>query len=187
MTTLTDNRDLSFKFPDGADAFVFDQMKPQLPNFHGIDEMARVDFIVELSNEILFIEVKDPSNPNARLEGIKKFYDSLNDNTLCENFAKKFMDSFVYRWAENKVTKPVHYLCLVTIDSEQLQNLTDQIINKLPPIGIPVARWQRSFLQNCQVFNIETWNENFPKWPVSRISASVPTNLNANINSEATN
>lgn len=180
MNTLTDDRDLSFTFGNSIEAFVFDQMNHDFPNFHGLSTMHRVDFIVELDEAILFVEVKDPSHPMARQEGIQKFMDSLNDGTLSETFAKKFLDSFIYRWAEKKITKPIHYLSLVTLDAELLPNLTDQIINKLPPIGKPIERWKRSILENCQVFNIETWNENFPKWPVSRISTSTAYDNNQN-------
>lgn len=166
---LTDNRDLSFDFTDAVDAFVFDQMDPGKDNYHGISDMHRVDFVVELDEAILFVEVKDPDHPNAQQEGIDKFLRKLEDGTLGDSFAKKLMDSFVYRWAEKKVNKTLHYLSLITLDSELLNNLTDEVASKLPPQNKPVDRWQRAFLENCQIFNIETWNENFPKWPVTRI------------------
>ena len=162
--------DLSFNFKDAIDGFVFDQMDPGEDNYHGISEMHRVDFVVELEEAILFVEVKDPHNPNAQQDGIDKFLRKLEDGTLGDTFAKKLMDSFVYRWAEKKVNKPLHYLNLVTLESELLNNLTDEIARNLPPKHKPVKRWQRAFLENCQTFNIETWNENFPKWPVMRIS-----------------
>ena len=145
-------------------------MVPTESNYHGISEMSRVDFIVELEKAILFVEVKDPEHPSARPEGLKKFMDELNDGKLCETFTKKFIDSFLYRWAEDQLTKPIHYINLVTLDKELLSNLTDQITKKLPPFGKSAPRWKRRLCNNCQVFNIETWNENFPKWPVKRIS-----------------
>ena len=124
---------------------------------------------MELEDAIVFVEVKDPDNPRAQAKGLKKFHDQLNDGTLSSTFAAKFMDSFVYRWAEKQVNKPVHYISLVTLETALLLNLTDEIAKKLPPTGKPVDRWQRAFLERCQVFNIATWNENFPKWQVTRI------------------
>jgi len=170
MTTLWE-RDLCIDFTDALDGFVFDQMKPTLPNFHGIAVMHRVDFIVELPDAWLFVEVKDPGNPKAQAEGLHKFFTELNNGTLGNTFAGKFMDSFVYRWAEEKTNKPIHYISLVTLDAALLLNLSDEIAKKLPPMGMPTPRWQRQLFANCQVFNIETWNENFPKWPVTRLSA----------------
>jgi hypothetical protein len=172
MTTLTE-RDLQFDFTNAVHGFVFDQMKPAQPNYHGISAMHRVDFVVELDEATLFIEVKDPSNPKAQAKGLADFHAELNDGTLSSTFASKFMDSFVYRWAEGKVDKPIHYISLVTLDAPLLLNLADEVVKKLPPPGKPVARWQRSFIESCQIFNLTTWNENFPKWPVTRISATV--------------
>ena len=166
--------DLRIEFTNALDGFIFDQMKSALPNFHGIAVMHRVDFIVELVEAWLFVEVKDPSHPKAQAKGLASFHAELNDGTLSSTFASKFMDSFVYRWAERKIDKPIHYLSLVTLEAPLLLNLADEIAKKLPPQGKPVARWQRSFLESCQVFNIETWNDNFPKWPVTRLSAIIP-------------
>lgn len=172
--TMLNERDLQIDFTDAVDGFIFDQLDSKLPNFHGISVMHRVDFIVELANAWLFVEVKDPGSPKAQPKGLQKFHSELNDGTLGHTFAAKFMDSFVYRWAEDKIDKPVHYISLVTLDTGLLSNLSDEIAKKLPPMGMPTPRWQRQLFENCQVFNIETWNENFPMWPVTRLSAPVP-------------
>ena len=171
MTVPLEERDLRIDFTNALDGFVFDQMKPALPNFHGIAVMHRVDFIVELAEAWLFVEVKDPGNPKAQAKGLQKFHTELNDGSLGDTFAGKFMDSFVYRWAEDKLDKPIHYISLVTLEAALLLNLSDEIARKLPPMGMAVPRWKRQLFENCQVFNIETWNENFPKWPVTRLSA----------------
>lgn len=163
-------RDIEIDFTDATHGLVFDQMRSDQPNYHGISEMHRVDFVVEFDDAIVFVEVKDPSNPNARSEGLQKFRNELNDGTLSSTFASKFIDSFFYRWAENKLSKTVYYLSLVTLESEVLPNFSDEIAKKLSPSGRRSARWQRHPVQNCQVFNIETWNKNFPKWPVTRVA-----------------
>lgn len=168
-------RDIEFDFTDALSGFVFDQMKFHLPDYHGIGEMHRVDFIVEFDEAIIFIEIKDPGNPKAQAKGLAKFYAELNDGTLSATFSAKFLDSFLYRWAEEQLHKPVHYLNLVTLESELLPNFADEIAKKIPPFGKSVPRWKRYLVGNCQVFNIETWNENFPKWPVIRLSQAVVT------------
>lgn len=172
---ILEEKDLRFDFSGSVDAFVFDQMDSSLPNYHGIDEMSKVDFIVETEESILFIEVKDPDCPNCSEEGVSRFHTKLNNGTLPKSFASKFIDTFLYRWAEDKLTKPIHYLSLVTIDNAQVVYLTDEIAKKIPPLGKDAPRWSRQLFQNCQVFNMEMWNEIFPQWPVSRISQSVAT------------
>jgi hypothetical protein len=163
-------RDLEFNFSNAIDTIVFDEMKNKtVDNYHGVAEMHRVDFVVELEEHIVFVEVKDPGNPKARHEGLKKFYDRLNDGTLAATFVSKYVESFIYRWAEGRLDKPVHYLSLVTMDEELLCNLTDGIVARMPPMNKTVPRWKKKFVHNCQVFNIDSWNENFPKWHVKRV------------------
>lgn len=165
-------RDIEIEFTNAIDGLVFDQMKSGQPNYHGIGEMHRVDFIVEFEDAIVFVEVKDPGNPKAQAKGLEKFYSELKNGKLSSTFANKFIDSFLYRWAEEKVHKPIYYLNLVTLDAELLPNFSDEISKKIPPMGKDISRWKRQLAENCQVFNIETWNENFPKWPVTRLAAA---------------
>jgi hypothetical protein len=162
-------RDLEIDFSDAISAIVFDQMKEDQPEYHGIAQMHRVDFVVELEEAILFVEVKDPGNPRAQAEGLAKFFGELQDGTLSDTFAAKFIDTFLYRWAEECLHKPVHYISLVTLeDSELLPNFSDEIAKKLPPMGKTVPRWKRQLAENCQVFNMDLWNASFPKWPAVR-------------------
>lgn len=165
-------RDIQIEFTDAVDALEFDQMDKSKPNYHGIGEMHRVDFVVEFKEAILFVEIKDPGSPKAQKRGLDKFYGELTDGTLSSTFASKFVDSFFYRWAENKLSKTVYYLCLVTLDGELLPNLSDEIARKISPVGKNSDRWCRHPVQNCQVFNIDSWNENFPKWPVTRLAVA---------------
>jgi hypothetical protein len=164
-------RDLEIDFTNAIDAIVFDQMKADQPGYHGIGQMHRVDFVVELAEAILFVEVKDPGNPKAQAEGLAKFHGELQDGTLSDTFAAKFIDTFLYRWAEECLQKPVHYISLVTLeDNELLPNFSDEIAKKIPPMGKSVPRWKRQLVENCQVFNIELWNASFPKWPAARVA-----------------
>jgi len=171
-------KDLEFNFSNVVDAFVFDQMDEFLPNYHAVDEMSRVDFIVELDEAILFVEVKDPDCPGASAESLAKFHTKLQNGKLGNVFASKFIDTFLYRWAEEKITKPIHYLSLVTLDNAQVVQLSDEIVRKLPPRGATVPRWSKQLFENCQVFNLNTWNENFPSWQVTRISQQPQTGAN---------
>ncbi|WP_430640072.1 hypothetical protein WH8501_30895 (plasmid) [Crocosphaera watsonii WH 8501] len=173
MGVILTEGDLRIEFTDALNGFVFDQMDSNLPNYHGIGQMSRVDFIVELKEELFFIEIKDPSNPNARKEAIEKFLKQLENDKLADDFTKKFLDSFIYRWAEKEVNKPINYIILFTLDQPLLDNLQDKIKQKLPPMGKNPPRWKRKFHKICLVVNIETWKGLFPKWPIRRISSEL--------------
>ena len=66
-------RDIEIEFTNAIDGLVFDQMKSGQPNYHGIGEMHRVDFIVEFEEAIVFVEVKDPGNPMLKQRGLESF------------------------------------------------------------------------------------------------------------------
>ncbi|MEW6666845.1 MAG: hypothetical protein AB1512_16710 [Thermodesulfobacteriota bacterium] len=150
-----------FDFQDALDAFIFDEKTPGLPTFHGLSHAMRaVDLIVEFENEYLFIEVKDFYRPDDYLNG-----DYFNH--LREVLKYKYRDSFLYRWAERKTDKPIHYLCLLTLENALISRMNKEIRQQLPP-GRPVARWQREIARSCAILNQERWNRNFPKWPVTR-------------------
>ena len=171
---ILEENDLRFDFTNAINAFVFDQMNSSLPNYHGVNNMSRVDFIVELDNAVLFVEVKDPDHPDSTPELLERFLAKLENGKLGTTFASKFIHTFLYRWAEEKLTKPIYYLSLVTLDNAQVVQLSDEIIRKLPPLGVSVPRWRKQLFENCQVFNLETWNMSFPQWQVTRISQSSP-------------
>jgi len=162
--------DLEIEFTDAIGGFVFDQMNKKLPGYHGIGQMYRVDFIVEFTNDYLFVEVEDPENPKARKGNVKNFYTEIEEGELSSKFAAKFLDSFIYRWAEEKTDKKIHFINLVTIDTELLPNFSDEIAKKIPPFGKINPRWTRHLFYSCQVFNLKAWNDSFPKWPANRIS-----------------
>jgi len=167
-----EERGIEIEFTDALDAIIFDQMDRNHPNYHGISDMHRVDFVVEFPLDIVFVELKDPANPRARPESIADFHREIQNGTLAHTLAEKFVDTFFYRWAEDKLSKHVHYLCLVTLEHELLQSLSDDLARRLSPAGKVSSRWQRHPLRSCHIFNIQTWNQSFPKWPAKRLSST---------------
>lgn len=150
-----------FKFEDAIDVFVFDEKDKNLPNYHGLSHaMKAVDLVVELENDYLFIEVKDFHKP-------ENYSNGNNFNHLREVLKQKYRDTFLYRWAENKINKPIRYLCLLTLDNALISRMNKEIKKQLP-VGRPVPRWEKAIAQSSVVVNIDRWNRNFPKWPVNR-------------------
>lgn len=154
-----------FDFKDAVNAFIFDQKDKALPTYHGLSHaMKAVDLIVELENNYLFVEVKDFHTPDD-------YQDGDYFNHLREVLKYKYRDSFLYRWAEKKTDKPIHYLCLLTLDNALISRMNKEIRVQLPP-GKAAERWHREIANGCAVLNEERWNNNFPKWPVNRLMES---------------
>ena len=167
MTTLREGN-LQITFPRGANARKFDD-----PTSHGLSHcMKAVDFIVEETNRVLFIEIKDPEHPRAREEESKKFIKKFLSGKLDENLKYKYRDTFLYQWASRSVGKPIHYWVIIALHKlteAELSARTDDLRRKLPLHGLLTGKWNRSIVAGCMVFNIDTWNRHQPRFPLSRI------------------
>ena len=153
---------LKFNFTGALSVFKFDEQNSLSPNFHGLSHcMKAVDFVAEYDDYYLFVEIKDPTD-SAR-------YDSVKDkNALIKNLVTKFRDTFIYRWAEQKLDKPVRYQCLVEVDNALILYLLKQLKCQLPTNKTP-DHWYRSLTSLCAVVNMATWNKTFSDIQVTRI------------------
>ncbi len=159
-----------FDFTDAIDVFVFDEKDKTKPHFHGLP-MKAIDIIAELEEAYLFVEMKNFDNPamynesNATTD--EEIQQSKDNFKWLKNYLKyKYRDSFLFRYAEQKIDKPIHYLCLLTLDNALNIRLQKELRRELP-VGKTSNRWQLEIVKSCQVLNIAKWNTTFPKWPVS--------------------
>lgn len=166
MTVLTEGT-LQLQLPNNVEGRKFDDDE------HGLSHcMKAVDFIVELPDRIIFIEFKDPDHPQGKPKDRQKFIQNFISGNLDDDLKHKYRDSFLYLWAWKGIKKPVHYLVLIsakTLTPAELLVRTDELKRKLPVNGPESGIWQRPIVKECGVFNIETWNEQFPDFPVARI------------------
>lgn len=157
-----------FNFTDAITAFKFDETDPALPTFHGVP-MKSVDIIAEFTGEYLFLEVKDYDATvefDPDFEADKGEHD--NFKWLKRYLKYKYRDSYLFRYAENKTDKPVHYICLLNFDDALNSVMRKNLRNELP-VGKASVRWTKAIAQSCQVLNLDAWNRNFPKWPAQKV------------------
>lgn len=164
-----------FEFDSAIEAFVFDEKDQTKHTFHGMP-MKGVDIVAEFEEAYVYVEIKEYKN-----EGAFK-YDITNSSSqadlkqkqecfkwLKEYLKYKFRDSYLYRHAEGKVDKPIHYICLLTFDNALNSKFSKSLKQELP-VGSKSIRWNISLAKSCQVLNVERWNQCFPKWPVSKVT-----------------
>lgn len=148
-----------FEFRDVLDAFIFDETDVTKPTYHGATVLKAVDILVESENHWYFIEVKNFHDPAQY--GHK---DGVHD--LRKKLKYKFRDTYLYRHAENRIAKPIIYVCLLA----NLENATSMqmkdVLSRELPVGKPTPRWQCELARGCVVLNVKRWKINFPKWPI---------------------
>ena len=148
------------------------------PINHGLSHcMKAVDFIVELADHYLFIEIKDPQDPQVPSRGLDTFVQEFQSGQIDEDFKYKYRDSFLYEWASGRANKPIHYLILIgldTLSNVMLISRRRALERKLPLHGPRASTWTHPIANFCGVFNIESWNRTFPTYPVIRLSAAIP-------------
>lgn len=164
-----------FSFTDAISAFKFDEHDDKsAPNYHGAP-MKAVDVIAEFEEAYVFVEIKDysdqdPDSYNPRLTGTEEEAKERRARLKwLKNYLKyKYRDSFLFRHAEAKVDKPIHYICLMTFENGLNNFLAKQLRPELP-IGRANRRWTNNLAQSCHVMNVATWNRNYPKWPLKKV------------------
>ncbi len=166
MTTLRENG-LEIHLPAEAIGRRFDG------DDHGLSHcMKAVDFIVEMPDLIYYIEIKDPDR-TANEQRRKQFSDELSSGKIDEELKTKFRDTWIYEWAERRITrKPVYYLVLIAFEkltASELSARKSGVDRKLPVLGPSKQNWQRPFVRGCAVFNIAAWNRKFANMQVRRI------------------
>ena len=136
---------------------------------HGFTQMKAVDFLVELPDRYLFIEFKDPEVSGA-FPGSDPIQ-SFQRGELDQDLKYKYRDSFLYEWAAGRADKPSYYYVLVALrwlGTADLARRTMALQQALPVTG--VSEWVRSIVSDCGVFNIASWNRNFPDYPIRRLA-----------------
>ena len=166
--------DLSFTFNGALSAVKFDD-----GTAHGLTHcMKAVDFVVEFQNYYVFVEVKDPYHPNAQSQAVQAFSAKLQSGELCNDLVAKYRDSFLYRWAEEKVDKPVNYFILLSMSFLSSTALMQQGHNLRAKLPLKQSqRWTKPIVAACAMFNIHSWNQQLAQWPVRRISAITATGV----------
>lgn len=142
-------------------------------NTHNLSHcMKAVDFIVELEDRVLFIEFKDPENPEALPAQSAEFIDKFRSGNIDADLKTKYRDSWLYEWAQGRTKKPITYLVLIgasTLSAAELLARTDALKRQIPVLGPGDRPWVKPFVTGCAVMNIAAWNKALPQFPVSRV------------------
>ena len=148
---------ITFDFPSASELFKFDQQDKSSSNYHTLNsEMKAVDVIAELPDKDIYIEIKDFQN---KLTGELT---SPNLEHLLYNLKYKYRDSFLYRFGQGKVSKPIIYICLMEhLDRHLLMQLHKRLSKNIP--ASIINGWTKEILNDVIVIDKSNWNRSLSK------------------------
>lgn len=148
MTTLCEG-ELEFTFPSDWSAEAFDDGQRQLQGF------SPVDFVVERDDDILLIEVKDPSQTSVPASERDAFVRSMRTKELThQQLVPKARSSWWYLHLMARTTKPLRYVVVIGAEALSLQpllltQLRDRLRSRLDHEG--PEPWVRQYIADCVV------------------------------------
>jgi hypothetical protein len=179
---IFEEQDLRFDFSNAVAAKKFDPIDRK-----GSECISAIDFIVELSDNLLFIEVKDPSHPKAKAKDKKKFLEklqrSIQDNkqnknikeSLAKELARNCRDAFYYEYVGGRVTKPIIFIAIIELPPTSFNVMSpadDELRKCLFVHEIQESSNHNKVVKECKIMSLATWNSNFSKFPATRISTT---------------
>ena len=168
-----ENAELLFEFPDEVEWDELDKQGVKLPV-----RMKFVDLVIERDADVLLVEIKDPSHSKSPDKEQNSYLKRLSDNSvLTQELTPKARDSYSFLHLMERDGKPFKYIVLIGLDafdpSQQkavLAGFKDRLMADIRCEAYEA--WKRKHIADCAVLSGETWNKNFPKWPVTRLAAA---------------
>ncbi|WP_419840464.1 hypothetical protein [Candidatus Poriferisodalis sp.] len=135
--------------------------------------MKAVDFVIEETNYTIFLELKDPDNPQASNANRADFAKKLYSGSLDQDLKYKYRDSYLYEWSCGNIRKPALYIVVIQFQpfvSAHRMVRQDRLREQLPARSQAPAAWQQYYLEDVLVLDCSGWNQRFPNFRIERIS-----------------
>lgn len=167
-----ENAELLFEFPDDVEWDELDKQGVRLPV-----RMKFVDLVIERDDDVLLVEIKDPSHSRSPDKERNSYLKRLSDNSvLTQELTPKARDSYSFLHLMERDGKPFKYIVLIGLDAFDsiqqkavLSGFKDRLMADIRcEAYLP---WKRKHIVDCAVLSVETWNQHFPSWPVTRLDA----------------
>jgi hypothetical protein len=166
--------ELEFAFPDAINLTELDKQGVKLPH-----NMKFVDLVIERDTDVLLVEIKDPSISRSPDRERNSYLRRLRDDSIIKlELTPKARDSYLFLHLMQRDSKPCKYVVLLGLDA--FDDLTQKGVlggfkdRLLAAIGWEAeSAWRRKHIVDCAVLSVSGWNQQFPDWPVGRITAAV--------------
>lgn len=157
---------ISISLPSNCQARRFDGSE------HGMSHcMKAVDFILDTPLARIFLEIKDPDaaeSPDTSLQ----YAERLCAGQIDQDLYYKYRDSWLYVHAKNDIRRavPNYYFVLLGLATFSTESISGRSLSLQQKVSIqgPNGPWNKPFVDQVFVFNLESWNRNFPQLIASR-------------------
>jgi len=164
-----ENAELLFEFPDEVEWDELDKQGVKLPV-----HMKFVDLVIERDADVLLVEIKDPSHSKCPDKERNNYFKRLSDNSvLTQELTPKARDSYSFLHLMARDGKPFKYIVLIGLDAFDpnqqkavLFGFKDRLMADIRCEAYEA--WKRKHINDCAVLSVESWNQKFPNWPVTR-------------------
>ncbi|MFY3002170.1 hypothetical protein ACOTIX_23610 [Achromobacter xylosoxidans] len=161
--------ELLFSFPDELIWSELDKQGVKLPV-----RMKFVDLVIERDQDILLVEIKDPSHSKSQDKDRNAYLKRLSDNSvLTQELTPKARDSYLYLHLMERDNKPFKYVVLLGLDAFDparqkalMFGFKDRLLTDIREESFEA--WRRKHIADCVVLSVESWNQQFPDWQVRR-------------------
>lgn len=166
-----ENAELLFTFPDELKWDELDKQGVRLPM-----KMKFVDIVIEREDDVLLIEIKDPSHSRSPEKERNSYLKRLADNSvLTEELTPKVRDSYLFMHLMERDGKPFKYIVLIGLDAFDsdkqkalLFGFKDRLMADIR--CETVDPWKRRHIEDCAILSVDGWNQAFPDWQIQRLA-----------------
>ena len=161
--------ELEFAFPDELSWNELDRQGTQLPH-----NMKLVDLVIERDDDVLLVEIKDPSVSRSPDKERKAYLARLTNDSIRKNeLTPKARDSYLYLHLMEQDRKPIKFVVLIGLDAYDDMTQKALLGSFADRLSANIAcemdtAWRRKHIAACVVLSVATWNKQFPEWPVAR-------------------
>lgn len=132
--------------------------------------MKAVDFIIDTPEARIFLEIKDP-DAAVDPETSEQYAETLLRGSLDQDLFYKYRDSWLYLYASGaRIDRPHYYLVLLGLSTFSTESLTvrSTALQKKVSLEGPDGPWANRYIDQVYVFNMDSWNRNFPELRAQR-------------------
>ena len=169
--TSFDEGEIQFTFGDDWHAQQFDRRGTERFPPRGV---LPVDFVIEGEDELVLVEVKDPSASGASEKDRKQFVGKMKAKTLTnQELVPKARTSYGFLHLMARDTKRMRYVVVIgtenlSIQPALLKTLTDRLRRRLAQEA--ETAWQRPYVAVCIVVSVADFSKALPGCSARRIA-----------------